>query len=312
MDILAIGKEVIHKETEAMRLVFEQLDETFVKIVQEVLHCTGKVIWIGMGKSGHVAKKCAATMSSLGISSIALHPAECMHGDLGMIQEKDLVIALSYSGESGEIIALLPYVRMRGVKVIGFTCNAQSTMAKRCTLVQSFDGIEEACHLGLAPTSSTTIMMAYGDAISVAASRMIGFDKNDFAKFHPSGALGRRLTLRTVDVMVPMTRTAVLPEGAIMSQAVFCFLELKQNMIPVLTEENHLVGVLKRETLEKLLLEGTTADSVIENSLLDRFPVYVDADTMAYEAEQTMLEAGVSEALVLREGKVVGLIVKNV
>ena len=308
MDILTEGKRVIAKEIEVLRLVSEQMDETFTKIVQELLACTGKVIWIGMGKSGHVAKKCAATMSSLGICSIALHPAECMHGDLGMIQEQDIVIALSYSGESEEIKALLPYIRMRGVKLIGMTCNANSSLVKSCIHVQSFSGIEEACHLGLAPTSSTTAMMAYGDALAVAASMQRNFDKNDFAKFHPSGALGKRLTLRTVDVMMPVSMDMVLYENAVLSDAIRCFLEGKQNLVPVLTSDNQLFGVLQKETLKSLLAAGELYSTTIRKEQLNCFPVYVDADTMAYEAQQTMSDAGVSEALVLREGKVIGIV----
>ena len=196
MNAVEAAKEVVLKEASALSAVAGQIGEAFERMADAMRSCTGKVVIIGMGKSGHVANKMAATLSSLGTCSISLHPGECMHGDLGMIQKQDAVILISYSGESDEIVRIIPGLKIIGAKLMGITCNAQSTLARSCEVVQVLDGIEEACHLGLAPTTSTTAVMAYGDALAVAISRLEGFSKNDFGVFHPAGSLGKRLTIR--------------------------------------------------------------------------------------------------------------------
>ena len=204
MNAVEAAKEVVLKEASALSAVAGQIGEAFERMADAMRSCTGKVVIIGMGKSGHVANKMAATLSSLGTCSISLHPGECMHGDLGMIQKQDAVILISYSGESDEIVRIIPGLKIIGAKLMGITCNAQSTLARSCEVVQVLDGIEEACHLGLAPTTSTTAVMAYGDALAVAISRLEGFSKNDFGVFHPAGSLGKRLTIRATDLMRPI------------------------------------------------------------------------------------------------------------
>ena len=185
MNRIEEAKKVFNMEIMALNKTRDSLDSTFSQICDEILKCIGKVVWIGMGKPGHIAKKLAATMSSLGTPSFSLHPAEALHGDLGMISKNDIVIIISYSGESDEIIRILPIIRLIGAKIIAMTGNPNSTLAHNSNIVEIFPKFDEACHLGLAPTSSTTVALAYGDAISVVVSQEKKFSKNDFGKFHP-------------------------------------------------------------------------------------------------------------------------------
>lgn len=199
MDALLIARGVFEKEIKTLENIESQLDETFIHILNEIMNCKGKVIFIGMGKSGHVAKKIAASMSSLGTCAICLHPGECMHGDLGMIQKQDVIVLISYSGESEEILRIIPGINKIGATILGITCNKESSLVKACKYTQIMDDVKEACHLGLAPTSSTTAVMVYGDALAVAASQSKNFGREDFGWFHPAGSLGKKLTVRSLD-----------------------------------------------------------------------------------------------------------------
>ena len=192
MDILEDARRVFEIEIKALQVTRDRLDDTFIEIINLIVKCEGKVIITGMGKPGHIATKLAATFASLGTSSFCLHPAEAMHGDLGMISEKDIVIVMSYSGESDEIISILPNIKLIGAKIIALTGNAQSTLAKAADIAQILPKFDEACHLGLAPTSSTTVELVYGDALAVVASEIYGFKEADFGKYHPAGALGKK------------------------------------------------------------------------------------------------------------------------
>ena len=172
MNTLQEGKKVFRIEIEALKKTMDMLDETFLEIVNLIVSCSGKVIITGMGKPGHIAAKIAATFASLGTSSFYLHPAEAMHGDLGMVSKEDVVIAISHSGESDEIIRILPGIKLIGAALVGITGNSNSTLARNADIVQVLPEFNEACHLGLAPTSSTTVARCYGDALAVVASEI--------------------------------------------------------------------------------------------------------------------------------------------
>ena len=188
MDFLEEGKNVFDIEIEALRKTRDSLGDTYLRILDLITNCSGKVIVTGMGKPGHVAAKIAATFASLGTPSFRLHPAEAMHGDLGMVSSNDVVIVISFSGESDEIIRILPNIKMIGAKIIGITGNPTSTLAKAADLVQILPKFDEACHLGLAPTSSTTAALVYGDSLAVVASSIYGFNDKNYALFHPAGS----------------------------------------------------------------------------------------------------------------------------
>ena len=182
MEIIDEAKRVFDIEIEALKRTRNVLDHVYVEILDAITNCEGKVILTGMGKPGHIARKISATMASLGTSAFFLHPAEALHGDLGMVSPKDIVIAISYSGESEEIIRILPNIKLIGAEIIAITANANSTLAKNSNIVQILPPFAEACYLGLAPTSSTTAALVYGDSLAVVASRRYGFGKNDFAR----------------------------------------------------------------------------------------------------------------------------------
>ena len=208
VDRLLEGKKVFDTEIAALEKTRDALDDTFLKILDLVVNCEGKVIITGMGKPGHIAAKLAATFSSLGTPSFRLHPAEAMHGDLGMVSSNDVVIAISFSGESDEIVRILPNMKMIGATLIGITGNPNSTLAKASDVVQVLPKFEEACYLGLAPTSSTTAVLCYGDALAVVASGIYGFKDVDFGKFHPAGSLGKKLILKVDDLMAKNDKNA--------------------------------------------------------------------------------------------------------
>ena len=214
MDIIKEAHHVFDTEIDALKKMRDNLDSIFCTIVEKIVACEGKIIFCAIGKPGHVATKIAATFSSLGTPAVFLHPAEAMHGDLGMISEQDIVIIISYSGESDEIINILPNIKLIGADIIAITANGESTLAKNADIIQVLPQFEEACRMGLAPTSSTTVEMCYGDALAVVASLIYGFDKVDFGKLHPAGALGKKLILKVKDLMHSGEENALIRKDA--------------------------------------------------------------------------------------------------
>lgn len=230
---LEIGRRVMETEIIALESMKGVLGQEFIAILREIENCRGKVFITGMGKSGHIAGKMAATMSSLGTSAVFLHPGEAMHGDLGMLSRDDMVIAVSYSGESEEIVRIIPSIRIIGAVLVGITSNAGSTLAKGSDLVQCLPDMEEACHLGLAPTASTTVVMAYGDALAVALSELKGFSRKQFGLYHPAGSLGKRLTFRVTDLMEPIQAEDCVQEGALLCEAAIRLSRMGTGLLPV-------------------------------------------------------------------------------
>lgn len=220
MDRLQEARKVFDTEIAALVKTRDALDDTYLQILDLIINCEGKIIITGMGKPGHIASKLAATFASLGTPSFRLHPAEAMHGDLGMISKNDVVIAISFSGESDEIVRILPNIKMIGAILVGITGNPNSTLAKASDLVQVLPKFEEACYLGLAPTSSTTAVLCYGDSLAVVASGIYGFKDSDFGKFHPAGSLGKKLILKVEDLMAKGTDTPKVKEGTLLMDAI--------------------------------------------------------------------------------------------
>ena len=194
-DILTLARETLHKEAEALMHMATELDEQFIGAVDRILACTGKVILTGMGKSGLIGRKIAATLASTGTPSFYLHPGEAFHGDLGMISSEDVVLALSHSGETDEVLKIVPFIHSNGNVLISITSNPESTLAKNSDLHLNACVKEEACILHLAPTTSTTAQLAMGDALAIALMKARDFTAMDFARLHPGGSLGRRLLM---------------------------------------------------------------------------------------------------------------------
>lgn len=307
---IEIGKVVFDTEIAVLSSVRNQLDDTFQKMLLEIMNCKGKVIFIGMGKSGHVAKKIAASMSSLGIPSICLHPGECMHGDLGMIQKKDVVVLISYSGESDEILQIIPSINIIGAVIIGITCNVDSSLAKACKVVQVLKDVKEACHLGLAPTSSTTAVMVYGDALAVAASKLKGFQKDDFGVFHPAGSLGKKLITRTIDLMRPIKSETFIREDSTLIEAIEAMINTDTDMITVVDDKEHLIGIVTNGDLKRNINDKDIKTEIIKE-YVHYYPVFVDISSMAIEALSVMAERNVHAIPVVKEDKPIGIIEKR-
>ena len=305
-----IGREVFEKEIAVLNSVKNQIGDVFEKMLAEMLNCKGKVIFIGMGKSGHVAKKIAATMASLGMCAICLHPGECMHGDLGMIQKQDVVVLISYSGESDEIVRIIPSINIIGATILGITCNGESTLSKSCKVVQIMENVKEACNLGLAPTSSTTAVMVYGDALAIAASILKGFSKEDFGVFHPAGSLGKKLITRAVDLMKPFKEETFIKEDATIIEALEAMINTDTDMIAVVNEDKQLIGIVTNGDLKRnLATKEIYKDGIRE--FIHYYPAFVDVSAKAVEALQIMKEKHFHALPVVKEDIPIGVIEKR-
>src|SRR5512145_2434102 len=217
---LNLAREVLNVEAAAVQALSTRLDDSFLHALDVIMNCEGRVIVSGMGKSGHIARKIAATMSSTGTPAYFVHPGEASHGDLGMITDEDVIIALSYSGESQELMTIVPVIKRQGAKLISMTGNPASSLAEAADVHLNAAVDKEACPMGLAPTASTTAALALGDALAVALLDAKGFGAEDFARSHPGGSLGRRLLTLVSDIMRRGDRLPMVGEGAMLSDAI--------------------------------------------------------------------------------------------
>lgn len=282
--IIEEGKRVLEIEATALRAMQEVIDETFAKIVEDILSCRGKLVITGMGKPGHIGKKLAATFSSLGVPSFFLHPGEAMHGDLGMIDQNDLVIAISYSGESDELISILPNIKMIGARLIALTGNSQSTLARSSDVIQVLPEFEEACNLGLAPTSSTTVALAYGDALAVTVSKVNGFQDIDFGKRHPAGSLGKKIVLRVDDLMAKNDALPVIKQNSLLMDAIKEISNKQLGVVAVVNDDGSLLGVLTDGDIRRIISDHQDIYSVLVDDVMTRNPKTTTPGTLAYNA----------------------------
>lgn len=284
LDILKEGLRVFDIEIDALQRTRENLDDTFAEIVKMIVDCKGKVIITGIGKPGHIASKLAATFSSLGTPSFCLHPAEAMHGDLGMISEDDIVIAISYSGESDEIVRILPNIRMIGARIIAITGNGNSTLAKYSDVIQLLPKFDEACYLGLAPTSSTTVELCYGDALAVVASGVNGFSRSDFGKFHPAGALGKKLIIRVEDIMAKGKANPYVKLGSYLIDAVAVMSRKGLGVVSIVDDDMQLVGIITDGDLRRIIEKRLDLYQVIVDDVMVKNPKNCLGDILAVDA----------------------------
>lgn len=308
MDKLAEGMRVFDIEIEALRRTRDALDYTFVEILDFITECKGKVIITGVGKPGHIAKKLAATFASLGTSAFYLHPGEAMHGDLGMVAKDDVVIAISYSGESDEIVRILPNIKMIGAVLVGITGNGDSTLAQASDVVQVLPAFDEACYLGLAPTSSTTSILCYGDALAVVASGIYGFGDADFGRFHPAGALGKKLILKVGDLMAAEEKNAVVGEDAMLKDAIVEISKKGLGMVSILDENGGLKGIMTDGDLRRQIEKGADIYSLRVQEVMTRMPITIERNRLAVEALNRLKEKNISCMPVMEGSKVVGAI----
>lgn len=308
MDIITEGKHVFDIEIEALKRTRDSLDEIFVNILDLVTKCHGRVIITGMGKPGHIATKIAATFSSLGTPSFYLHPGEAMHGDLGMILENDVVIAISYSGESDEIIQVLPNIKLMGATLIGITGNKNSTLARVSDIVQVLPPFEEACYLGLAPTSSTTSVLCYGDALAVVASGLYGFKDADFGKFHPAGSLGKKLVLKVDDLIAKNERNAKIGTNVTLKDAIVELSKKGLGIVSIVDDRDTLIGVITDGDLRRQLEKGADIYALKVDAIMTKKPVVIQTGELAIKALDVLKDNNISCAPVLSGKKVIGTI----
>lgn len=308
MDKLAEGKKIFDIEIEALKKTRDALDDTFVRILDMITECKGKVIITGIGKPGHIAAKMAATFASLGTPSFYMHPAEAMHGDLGMISSNDVVIVISYSGESDEIIQILPNIKFIGAVLVGITGNPDSTLAHASDIVQVLPEITEACHLGLAPTSSTTVTLTYGDALAVVSSEIYGFTDTDFGKFHPAGSLGKKLIFKVEDVMKSGNDNAVVRDDASLKEVIIELSKKGLGIVSIVNEQGELQGVITDGDLRRQLEKGVDVYELWAQDVMSRKPITIETNRLAIEALYLMKENNVSCIPVLNNRVPIGTI----
>ncbi|OGO93087.1 MAG: D-arabinose 5-phosphate isomerase [Coxiella sp. RIFCSPHIGHO2_12_FULL_44_14] len=256
IDFCQVGHEVIHIEHNAIGLLFERIDANFQTACELMLNCTGRIVVMGMGKSGHIAKKIAATLASTGTPAFFVHPAEACHGDLGMITSQDVVLTISYSGETEEILYLLPLIRLFRIPLIAMTGNPTSRLGQAAFCHLNVSVNQEACPLGLAPTASTTATLVMGDALAISLLRARGFNHHDFARFHPSGSLGRRLLMSAADIMHKNEQVPQVTKYCPIVKALLEMTQKRLGMTTVVDENNQLIGVFTDGDLRRALDKG--------------------------------------------------------
>ena len=308
MDRLAEGRKVFDVEIEALQKTRDCLDDIYLKILDLIINCSGKVILTGMGKPGHIAAKLAATFASLGTPAFRLHPAEAMHGDLGMVSSNDVVIAISFSGESDEIVRILPNIKMIGAKLVGITGNPNSTLAKASDIVQILPKFNEACYLGLAPTSSTTTILCYGDSLAVVASRIYGFKDSDFGKFHPAGSLGKKLVLKVKDLMSKDEKNPKIYGDAPLKDAIVEISRKGVGAVSVVDEKNEILGIITDGDLRRQLEKGADIYHLYAKEVMSANPSIINPDSLAIDALRIMKEKNISCLIAAKDNKSEGII----
>ncbi|MBF8250474.1 MAG: kdsD [Deltaproteobacteria bacterium] len=306
--VIEQAKKVLKIEAEAISSLIERIDDSFVKAVDLVYSCKGKVIVTGVGKSGLIGQKIASTLASTGTPSFFMHPAEGTHGDLGMLSKNDVVIAISNSGESNEISQIIPVVKRMGLPLISMTGNRSSTLAKSGDAVLDISVKEEACPLGLAPTASTTVTLAMGDALAVAVLDKRGFKKEDFALLHPGGSLGKKLLVRVSDLMHTGEAIPLVTENTVMKVALFEITSKRFGVTGVIDDEGFLEGAITDGDLRRAMEKGLDVLNKKVSEIMTRNPKKVDADALAAEALQKMEQHSITSLFVMDGERVAGII----
>jgi len=299
--ILETAQRVLHTEADAVQRLVDRLDDQFVKAVQMILSCSGRLVISGMGKSGLICQKIASTMASTGTPALFLHPAEGIHGDLGMLMKGDVVLAVSNSGETEEILRILPVIKRMGLPLIAMSGNARSSLARAGDVFLDISVREEACPLGLAPTASTTATLAMGDALAVALLIERGFREEDFALFHPGGALGKKLLLRVEDLMHTGDDIPMVGHNTPLKEALFEITSKKLGITGVADDQGELAGVFTDGDLRRSIEKGLDVlNQPIEN-LMNANPKRILRSNLAAKAVQRMEEFSITSLFVFED-----------
>ena len=306
-NVLELAREVLEIEAAAITALIARLDQDFQRAVDLILDCRGRVTVSGIGKSGHIARKIASTMSSTGTPAYFVHPAEASHGDLGMITRDDVFIALSNSGESAELLAIVPLIKRQGAKLISLTGNPDSSLAREADAHLYAGAEKEACPLNLAPTASTTAALALGDALALALMQAKGFSRDEFARSHPGGALGRKLLTHVRDVMRSGSDAPRIPDTAMLSDAILEMSRGRMGITAILDREERVLGIFTDGDLRRTLQKGVDLHATPIASVMTRGPRTIGPDKLAAEAVQIMERHKVNQLLVVdREQRLIG------
>ena len=302
---MANARLAIDTEINELTNLRNRLNDAFIKSVLTINESKGKLIVVGIGKSAHVANKIVATLNSTGTPSQFLHAAEAIHGDLGVVQKQDVVLCISYSGNSPEIVNLLPFLKEYSAALIGMTGNPESKLGKAADIVLNTHVDKEACPNKLAPTSSTTVQMALGDALAVCLMELKDFKDTDFAKFHPGGSLGKNLTAK-VEQFVSQNKPEVSPESGI--KDVIISVSASKHGITVVIEKEEIVGVITDGDIRRMLMNQDDIKNVKAADIISRNPKTIDKNKLAKEAMQMLKQYNIGQLIVTDKGKYYGII----
>ena len=305
-DFTSIGKRVLTIESAAIARLKDQLDNNFDIACQLCLDCGGKVIVMGMGKSGHIADKLAATLASTGTPSFFVHPGEASHGDLGMISRSDVVVALSNSGKTEEIVSLLPILKNMGIKIIAMTGDSNSKIATASDVHIDVGVEEEACPMNLSPTASTTAALAMGDAIAVALLEKRGFSVEDFAKSHPGGSIGKKLLLLVKDIMHTDKQIPIVFQDQKLAQGLIEMSEKALGMTAVINETGELVGIFTDGDLRRTLEANVDIQTTLMREVMTKNCITVRPNFLAIKAVEIIQDNKITSLVVIQENKIVG------
>ena len=304
--ILKIAKQVVQTETTALNKLQEQIGGQFVKAIEILLNCKGHVIVIGMGKSGHIGNKISATLASTGTPAFSVHPGEASHGDLGMITNKDVIICISNSGETEEVLNIIPIIKRMGIATIAITGNSRSTLAKIADVHISIDVGEEACPLGLAPTTSTTTTLVLGDALAVTLLKLRNFTEEDFARSHPAGSLGKKLLLRIDDLMKKGEEIPKVLLGTNIQDALLEITQKGLGMTAIVDFQNKVHGVFTDGDLRRAFDNDLDLKNTCIETAATLNPITINSDQLAVSAAQLMEKHNIHGLLVVDNKKLVG------
>ena len=305
-DYIDVANRVLDIESAAIKNLKGTLNKSFVEACEACGNCKGKIIVMGLGKSGHIADKIAATFASTGTPAFFIHPSEAIHGDLGMIDKEDVVLILSNSGETEEIVSLIPIIKKMGITIIALTGNKKSKLSNEANIHLNVEVKEEACPMNLAPTASTTAALAMGDAIAVALLEKKGFTKEDFAKSHPGGWLGKKLLLSLGDIMHRGDEIPIVYETDKLASGLIEMSEKALGMTAVKNDNNELVGIFTDGDLRRTLENKVDIQSTYMKEVMKKDPYIMSEDTLAYNAVATIQEMKITSLLVVKDKTVIG------
>lgn len=310
-ELLEDAKKVLQIEAESILDLINKIDTNFIKALKLLYECKGRVVITGMGKSGIIGEKIAGTLASTGTLALFMHPAEGMHGDLGMISRMDVLIAISNSGETDEINQLLPSIKRLGIKLIAMTGNINSTLAQNSDVVLNVGVREEACPLGLVPTASTTATLAMGDALAIALLKKKGFKEEDFAMLHPGGTLGKKLLLKVEDLMHTGKEIPKVTTQTLMREALFEMTSKRLGVTTVVDDKDRVVGIITDGDLRRLIENKKDEDiwDIKAEQVMTRNPKTISANVLAATAVAKMEEYSITSLLITnKQKKLIGII----